>query len=94
MVMLNYMKCTSLMFGSRVRFGIGFTERERNVTIYQRKMFHNFKVYLDQNKFNDAVAIDLPLQKKYMIGNQALIQIRAHGTHEVVETIKVKANPG
>jgi hypothetical protein len=43
-VMYNFMKCTQVMFGRRVRYGITYKNNERNFDVYQRKAMHNMKV--------------------------------------------------
>ena len=46
-VMFNFMHCSQMMFGSRVRYGISYKTGQPNFTIYTRKYFHNFKVQIN-----------------------------------------------
>lgn len=41
-VMYNYMNCSQMMFGTRVRYAITFKAGEPELCIYQRKYFYNF----------------------------------------------------
>ena len=43
-VMYNYMNCSQMMFGPKVRSSIVFKASQKSFSVYQRKMFHNFKV--------------------------------------------------
>jgi len=58
-VMLNYLQCSSLMFGPRVRYGIAFKANQADISIFTRKSFHNFKVCIDTNTFEGAVGCEL-----------------------------------
>ena len=54
-IMFNNLDCSQLMFGARVKFGLAFKTGECNLKLYSRKCFHNFKVQLDTNSYEDAV---------------------------------------
>ena len=43
-VMFNFMKCTQMMFGSKVRFCVTYKTNERSFDIYRRKYEHSYKV--------------------------------------------------
>jgi hypothetical protein len=43
-VMFNYMQCSSLIFGSRVRYGIAYKTNTVGFEIYTRKYEHDFKM--------------------------------------------------
>ena len=46
-VMMNYMCCNQMMFGSKVKYGISFKLNEKSFNIYRRKYQHNLKVCVD-----------------------------------------------
>jgi len=56
------------MFGARVRFGIAFKNGQRNLSIYSRKCFHNFKVQLDTKSYEDAVGCDINSIGAFVLG--------------------------
>ena len=43
-VMYNFMQCSQMMFGARVRYGITYKHDQPGFQIFTRKYFHNFKV--------------------------------------------------
>jgi hypothetical protein len=53
-VMYNYMNCSQMMFGPRVRSSIVFKQSQIGFSIYQRKMFHNFKVTISDKNYEGA----------------------------------------
>ena len=59
-VMYNYMSCTQMMFGSKVRYGITYKTNQRSFTIYRRKYEHNFKVPVVSRNLEGAKGLELP----------------------------------
>ena len=43
-VMNNYMKCSEMMFGSQVKYGITYKVNQKSFDIHRRKYWHDFKV--------------------------------------------------
>ena len=43
-VMYNFMGCSEMMFGSRVRYGITYKTNQKSFDIYRRKFMHDFKL--------------------------------------------------
>jgi hypothetical protein len=41
-VMYNYMGCSSLMFGSKVRYGITFKVKQKGFNLYRRMFEHDY----------------------------------------------------
>lgn len=42
--MFNFMGCSEMMFGSRVRYGITYKTNQLSFDIYRRKFIHDFKL--------------------------------------------------
>lgn len=59
-VMYNYMQCSVMMFGSRVRFGITYKSNQPGFAVYTRKYFHNFKVAISNENLEGAQGCNLP----------------------------------
>ena len=69
-VMYNFMNCSSLMFGSRVRYGISFKQSQPDFEIYTRSHYHNFKVCINNNNFEGAVGCNLASQNAYVMAEK------------------------
>ena len=77
--MYNYMRCSSLMFGARVRYGISFRQSEPGIHIYKRKQFHNFKCCIDNHNYENAFCDEIKSVGQYIV---------AKGTHIHVSSLK------
>lgn len=73
--MNNFMQCSQMMFGSRVRYGITFKANQPGFQIYMRKYFHNFKVAITMQNYEGAVGSNLALMKSYVMAEKTKIGV-------------------
>lgn len=66
-VMMNYMSCNQMMFGSKVRYGISFKLNERCFNLYRRKYQHNLKVCVDDENFENSKGLALPKLNLFLV---------------------------
>jgi hypothetical protein len=57
--MFNYMNCTQMMFGSKVKYGIAYKNFQRSFVIYRRKYLHNFKVNVVDENLEGSKGLEL-----------------------------------
>jgi hypothetical protein len=81
-VMYNYMQCSQMMFGARVRFGITFKSNQPGFQIYTRKYFHNFKVQLNTTNYEGAIGENLESSGQYITAVAQQIGIYDNKTFE------------
>lgn len=85
-VMFNFMNCSQMMFGSKVRFSVTFKQSEPNFNIWTRKYYHNFKVNKSKDNLEGAVGLNLDMQQ-YCIGHGGILRIVKNEDHEVSQSI-------
>jgi hypothetical protein len=74
-VMYNYMQCSMMMFGARVRFGITYKSNQPGCQFYTRKYFHNFKVAITNENYEGAKGCNLPSLNSYIISGKQRIGV-------------------
>jgi hypothetical protein len=89
-VMYNFMGCTSLMFGSRVKYGIAFTTSSQGLTIYTRKCYHNFKVVTATDSKEGAVGCELAAANAYALATGTKLVVHNQHDFSVRETLVMK----
>ena len=57
-VMLNYMKCSTMMFGSKVRYGITYKIKSKSFNIYRRKYVHDYKVNVLKANLEGSISLN------------------------------------
>lgn len=61
------MKCSIMLFGPKVRFGITYKTNQPGFTIYKRKYFHNFKVNIKNTNCEGSHGANLHSMKAYVM---------------------------
>jgi len=74
-IMYNFMSCSQLMFGSRVRYGISYKTNQPGFQIFTRKYYHNFKVATTTKNFEGAKGANLSSMNAYVMAEQTKIGI-------------------
>jgi len=68
--MNNFMQCSQMMFGSRVRYGITYKANQPGIQVYTRKYYHNFKVSITNKNFEGAVGSNLSSMGAYVMAEK------------------------
>lgn len=68
-VMGNFMQCSMMMFGPRVRFSITYKTNQPGFQIYRRKYFHNYRVRLTDHNNEGSKGCNLPSIGKYIMSD-------------------------
>ena len=74
-VMFNFMNCSQLMFGTRVRYGISYKANQPGFQIFTRKYYHNFKVALTNENFEGAKGANLAKYEAYIMAEKTKIGV-------------------
>ena len=74
-VMYNFMQCSQMMFGPKVRYSITYKMNEPGFTIYTRKHFHNFKVPINSKNYEGVLGENLGRNDEYVLAEQDKICI-------------------
>jgi hypothetical protein len=88
-VMYNFMQCSQLMFGARVRYGISYKAGQPDFVVYTRKYFHNFKVAICSNNHEGARGANLSSTSQYVMAERARIGIYDAASFKVVQAFDV-----
>lgn len=73
--MYNFMNCSQLMFGTRVRYGISYKANQPGFQIFTRKYNHNFKVPITDKNFEGAKGANLSTQSSYIMAEKTKVGI-------------------
>ena len=73
--MYNYMQCSQMMFGTKVRYGITYKTNQPGFQVYTRKYYHNFKVAVTQDNFEGARGANLGSMNAYVMCEKTRIGI-------------------
>ena len=57
-VMYNYMKCSQLVFGRKLKYCVTFKINQKGIDIYRRQYEHTFKGLINNEDFNNSSVIE------------------------------------
>ena len=58
-VMNNYMKCSQMMFGSKVKYGITYKPNQNMFDVFRRKYIHNIQSTVNNGNFEGSKGMEL-----------------------------------
>lgn len=66
-VMYNYMKCSQMMFGSKVRYGITYKTNQRSFDVYRRKYQHNIQTVVNNDNFEGCKGLEILTSNIFLV---------------------------
>ena len=91
--MFNYMGCSHLMFGSKVKYGISYKTNMRSIQIYRRAYWHNFKVPILVENLERSKALELPSLNMFIVTKIDKVIIYDSETFEYYSELPIKLLP-
>ena len=67
--MLNYLGCTQMLFGKKVKYSVTYSTNQRSFQIHRRKQLHNFKVSVMRKDLEGAKIMELKRYKQFLVTN-------------------------
>ena len=68
-VMDNFMNCSIMMFGPKVKYGITFKTNEQSFDIYRRKYVHDFKVVTVNQDFDGSRGLPVESMDAFLVSS-------------------------
>lgn len=84
-VMYNFMKCTSLIFGSKVKYGVSYKIGQTGFEIYSKKYEHNFKVNVLRQNLEKSKGLSINSMNRILVTKTAQILVLDAGDLSVIE---------
>jgi len=73
-VMNNFMNCTQMMFGSKVRYCITYKTNQKSFDIYRRKYEHDFRVNVVQDNLDGSWGLPIEDMNAFLVSNLNVIK--------------------
>lgn len=68
-VIKNFMNCTSMLFGNKVRYGITYKGNERSFDTWERKYQHNYSATIINKDLEGSIGLPMENIDRLLIGN-------------------------
>ena len=90
--MYNFIECSSLMVGSRVKYAVAYKTSQKDYDIFTRNCYHNFKVCIDAKSFEGAVGCTLESLSAYALAEKLEIGIYDETNFNLKQSLTIKPN--
>ena len=92
-VMFNYMNCTQMMFGSKVKYGVTYKTNQKSFGIYRRKYMHNFKVTVSQENLEGSRGLEFSSMEIFLVSKVGKVIMYSSDTYKEICEIKIDLLP-
>ena len=91
-VMFNYMNCTQMMFGSKVKYCITYKTNQKSFDIYTRKYEHDFRVNVINKNYNGSIGLPIMPINAFLVSNLDVINVYDVDTFEEKTSSQITIN--
>ena len=88
-VMFNFMNCSQMMFGSRVKYGITFKTNQRSFDIYRRKYEHDFCANIFEENLDRCKAMPIETMNAFMVSKIDIIRFFDIDTYQELKECQI-----
>lgn len=92
-VMYNYMNCTQMMFGSKVKYCITYKTNQKSFQIYRRKFLHNFKVTVNNENLEGSKGLEFAKLSVFLVTKVDKVIIYNSSTYKEIGNIPIDLLP-
>ena len=90
--MYNHMQCSSLIFGSKVRYGLTYKTNTKGFDIYTRKYEHDFKVNVASENLEKCHGISVDTLGRILVSKTDHIAVYDIETYKEMKDEVIKVN--
>ena len=88
-VMYNFMNCSQMMFGSRVKYGITYKTNQKSFDIHRRKFEHDFKVNVVAADLDGSRGLPIESMNAFLVSRIATIRFFDIDTFEEIHDCQI-----
>lgn len=88
-VMTNYMKCSIMISGPRVKFFVTYKRNERTLNIFQKKYSHEFKIPIILDNFEGSMGLELPSVNMLLITQFDRVMVMNSETYKMQDKFPI-----
>jgi hypothetical protein len=88
-VMFNFMNCSQMMFGSKVKYGITYKTNQKSFDIHRRKFEHDFKVNVVAADLDGSRGLPIESMNAFLVSRIAIIRFFDIDTFEEIKECQI-----
>jgi len=85
-VMQNFMNCSQMMFGSKVKYGITYKTNNKSIDIHRRKYEHDFRLNVIEDDLDGSRGLPVDSMNAFLVSKNDTVRFFSIDTfREIVE---------
>lgn len=88
-VINNYLNCSQMMFGSKVKYGITFKTGEKSFSIHRRKYEHDYLVNVVEDDLDGCKGLPVVTINAFLVSKVNVIEFYDIDTFKEIESSKI-----
>ena len=89
-VIKNFMMCTQMLFGNKVKYGITYKSNEKSFDVWQRKYTHNYSTNVVSNNLEGSLGLPMEGINSFLVSNTKEINVYDLRTYEEIKDAQIK----
>ena len=89
-VMFNFMNCSMMMFGSKVKYGITYKTNQKSFDVYRRKFEHDFRVTTVEYDLDGSRGLPIEDMNAFLVTRGNRIEFYDIDTYKEIEECEIK----
>jgi len=88
--MSNYMNCNFMYYGPKVKYCITYQNGGKKIQIFRRKVYHNFKVSVEESNLEGAKGIEYKSMGIILVSHIDKLYVYDKSTYRRIGRVMVK----
>ena len=88
-VMQNFMNCSQMMFGKKVKYGITYKTNQKSFDIHRRKFEHDFKVNVVEADLDGSRGLPIESMNAFLVSQVAKIRFFDIDTFDEIKECEI-----
>ena len=88
-VMQNFMNCSQMMFGSKVKYGITYKTNNKSIDIHRRKYEHDFRLNVIEDDLDGSRGLPIDSMNAFAVSKIDTVKFYSIDTFREIEECKI-----
>lgn len=84
-VMQNFMNCSQMMFGSKVKYGITYKTNNKSIDIHRRKYEHDFRLNVIEDDLDGSRGLPIDSMNAFLVSKIDTVKFYSIDTFREIE---------
>lgn len=91
-VMQNFMNCSQMMFGSKVKYGITYKTNNKSIDIHRRKYEHDFRLNVIEDDLDGSRGLPVDSMNAFLVSKIDTVKFYSIDTFRKSRSVRSKLN--